>query len=101
MKRRDRKTHGNPSRDEIDLVENEDNSLVSLLLLEEVEDGLAHGSHRVSSVEDVNDDVGRIEDLVELSPNSSRSSLGVDSLSGGLSRIVGIGGDEELVGGRI
>ena len=74
---------------------------MSLLLLEEVEDGLAHGSHRVSSVEDVNDDVRGIEDLVELSPNSSRGSLGVDSLSSGLSRVVGIGGDEELVGGRI
>jgi hypothetical protein len=70
---------------------------VSFLLFEEIKDGLAHGSHRVSSVENVDDDIGRIEDLVELSPNSTRRSLGVDSLSGFISRVIGVGSDGELL----
>lgn len=67
-----------------------------LLLLEEVEDGLAHRAHRVARVEHVDDDVGRVEDLVELAPDAPRLALGVDALARLVARVVGAARAEQL-----
>lgn len=87
-------THSYPGGDEVDLVEDEDDTLMCLLLLEEVKDGLAHGTHGIPGVEDVDDNVRGVENLVELSPDSSRLPLGVDSLSGLVPGVVVAGGTE-------
>jgi hypothetical protein len=93
------RTHSDPSRDEIDLVENENDALVRLLLLEEIEDGPAHRAHWVACVEDVDDDVRRVEDLVELSPDPARLALGVDALASLVARVVVAGRSKQLVDG--
>lgn len=68
-----------------------------LLLAEVLDDGLATGAEGVTGVEDVDDDVGRVEHLVELSPDTTRGSLGVDGLRGERARGV-VGGGDVLLG---
>lgn len=70
---------------------------MGLLLLEEVEDGFAHRAHRVTRVEDVDDNIGRVENLVELSPNTAGRSLVVDPLATKIAGIIRVGLFEELV----
>lgn len=64
-------TYGNPSRDEINLIEEEDEVLVRLFVADVLLDASAAGAHGVTSIENVDDDVGRVDDLVELTPNTS------------------------------
>jgi len=73
-------THGNPGGDEVNLVEDVDKVLVRLLLAEVLHNRLAAGAEGVTSVEDVDDDIGRVEHLVQLTPNTTRGTLGVDGL---------------------
>ena len=51
-----------------------------LLLLDELEDRLAHGAEGVASVEDVEDDIRGVDDLVELAVDAAGRPLGVDGL---------------------
>lgn len=56
--------------------------LVRLFLPQVLDNRLTPRAERVSSIENVDDDVGRVEDLVELSPYTTGCTLLVDSLSG-------------------
>lgn len=61
--KRKRGTHSNPSRHQIDLVQHVDH-LLALLLLRQVRlNTLAAGTERVAGVENVEEDVGRVDDL--------------------------------------
>jgi len=71
-------THGNPGRNKIDLVQHVDQLFVRLFLPQELDDGFTPGSHRIPGIEDVDDNVGRVENLVQFSPDSTRGSFGVD-----------------------
>lgn len=59
------RTHGDPSGNEIDLVEDVDDLLAALFLGEVSLDTLATRSHGITSIEDVQEEVGRIDDLTE------------------------------------
>jgi hypothetical protein len=54
---------------------------VRLLLAKELDDRFATCAKRVTSIENVNDNIGRVEHLVELSPNTTGRSLGIDWLT--------------------
>ena len=51
-----------------------------LLLLDKLEDRLAHGAEGVASVEDVEDDIRGVDDLVELAVDAAGGPLCVDGL---------------------
>ena len=51
-----------------------------LLLLDELENGLAHGAQGVASVKDVKNDIRGVDDLVELAVDAARRPLRVDGL---------------------
>ena len=71
-----------------------------LLLPQELDDGFTPGSDRIPGIEDVDDNVGGVENLVQLSPNSSRGSFGVDRF--GHEGSDGVEGSERLdVGIRV
>jgi hypothetical protein len=58
-----RDTHSNPSRNQVDLVQNV-NNLLALLLLRQVRlNRVAASSHRVTGVENMEDNVGGVNDL--------------------------------------
>lgn len=71
-------THCYPCRDKIDLVQNINQLLVRLFLPQIINDRFTPCSKRVSSIENVNDNVGRIENLVKFTPNTPRCTLGVN-----------------------
>ena len=50
------------------------------LLLNELEHGLAKSTHGVACIQYVQNNIRRVDDLVEFSVNSSRCSLGVNWL---------------------
>jgi hypothetical protein len=54
---------------------------VRLFLLDVVQDRLTHRPQRVPSIQDVEDDIGRVDDFVEFAINSPRSAFGVDGLN--------------------
>lgn len=88
--RRMKITHCCPGRDQITFVEYEDNLLVALLFLQEIDDRVAASAKGISGIQNVHDNVGRIDDFVQLAENSSRSSLQPDGLDDiGMSRKVG------------
>jgi hypothetical protein len=74
-------THSDPSGNQIDLVQHVDEVLVSLLLAEILDNRLAPRPKRIPRVENVDDNVRRVEDLVEFSPDSARRALGVHCLT--------------------
>ena len=74
------RTHCDPIGDKVALVDDEDDLLVRLLLLDELEDRLAHGAEGVASVEDVEDNIGGVDDLVELAVDAAGRPLGVNGL---------------------
>jgi hypothetical protein len=94
--KRGNNTHSNPSGDKVDLVKDVDKVLVSLLLAEVIDNGPAARTERVTGVEDVDNNIRRVEDLVELSPNTTRGTLVVGGL--GLSHTDGV---ESLLGGLL
>lgn len=79
----DQMTHRSPSRNEVDLIQHVDQMLVRLLLPQVLDDRLTPCSERISSIENMDDDVRRVEHLVQLSPNSARSAFGIDRFTGG------------------
>ena len=64
-----------PRRDEVRLVEDEDEVLVALLPLDVVLEEPGARAHRVARVEDVEEHVGRVDDLVELRPDAAALPL--------------------------
>lgn len=74
-------THCCPSRHEIDFVEHVNQMLVRLLLPQVLDNRLAPCTERISSVQHVNDNVRRVEDLVQLSPYTSRGTFSVDGFT--------------------
>jgi hypothetical protein len=58
-----KRTHRYPAGNQIDLVEDVDDLLLALLLGEVALNALAAGAEGISGIEDVQDDVGRIDDL--------------------------------------
>lgn len=64
----DRLTHSSPSRDKIDFVEDINEMLVCLLLPQILDNRLTPGTKRIPSVQNMNNDIGRVEDLVQFSP---------------------------------
>lgn len=78
--------------------------LVRLVIANVLFDAAAAGAERVTGIEDVDDDIGRVDDLVELTPDTARLTLAVDWLGtaardGDLVELVGI--DGEAVGGAL
>ena len=55
--------------------------LVCLFLSQILHDRFTSRSKRISSVQDVNDNVGGIQDFVQLAPYSTGSSLGVNGFT--------------------
>ena len=80
---KDKLTHSSPCRDEIDLVQDIDEMLVCLLLPQVLDNRLTPGTKRIPSVQNMNDDIGGIEDLVQFSPYTTGSTFGVDWFSVG------------------
>ena len=78
--RRSRTTHRDPVGHEIAFVDDQDDLLVRFLLLDVLEDGFAHGTEGIASVEDVEDDIGRVDDFVQLTVDPTRRPFGVDRL---------------------
>jgi hypothetical protein len=74
-------THSDPSGNQIDLVQHVNEVLVRLLLAEILDYRLAPRPERIPRVEHVNDDIRRVEDLVEFSPDTARCALGVYCLT--------------------
>ena len=72
-----KRTHSDPGRHKVDLVQHIHQMLVRLLLADVLDNGLTPGAHRISSVQNMDDDVGRVEHLVQLSPDTPRGTLGV------------------------
>lgn len=56
--------------------------LVRLFLPQVLDNRLTPGTEWISSIEHVNDDIGRVEDLVQFSPYTTGGTFLVDSLSG-------------------
>ena len=73
-------THSDPIRDQVALVNDEDDLLMCLLLAHVLQHALAQRSERIARVKDMNKDVRRVDDLVELAVYPARGALGVDGL---------------------
>lgn len=54
---------------------------MSFLLAEELDDRLAPCAERVTGIKDVDNDVGRVKNLVQFSPDTTRCTLGVNRLT--------------------
>ena len=80
---KDKLTHSSPCGDEIDLVQDINEMLVCILLPEVLDNRLTPGTKRIPGVQNMNDDIGRIEDLVQFSPYTTGSTFGVDRFSVG------------------
>lgn len=74
-------THGNPGRHQVHLVQHVHQMLVRLLFTQVLDNRLTPCAERISSVEHVNNNVGRVEHLVQLTPDTPRGTLVVDGLS--------------------
>lgn len=59
-------THGDPVWNEVTLVNDQDDLLVGFFLFDILQHGFTHRSDWISSVEYVEDNVGRVDDFVEL-----------------------------------
>jgi hypothetical protein len=91
-------THRHPGWHQVHLIEHVDKVFVGLFLPQVLDDGLASRPEGISCIEDVDDDIGRVQYLVQLSPDTAGGALGVYSLSGsGRSGMV----DRTEVGGFI
>lgn len=72
--------------------------LVRLLLSEVFDNRLTPRTEGITGVQDVDDDVGRVEDLVQFSPYTTRGTLGIDRFSGGRGgRVICVGRVERVV----
>jgi hypothetical protein len=74
-------THGDPGRHEVDLVQHIDQLLVALFFPQEIHHRSAPRTQGVPRIQHVDHDVTRIEDLVEFSPDTAGSTLGIDGLA--------------------
>jgi len=63
--------HGDPIRNEITLVNDQNDLLVSFLLFDILQNGFAHRSNWISRVEYMEDDIRRVDDLVKLAVDTS------------------------------
>ena len=63
--------HSDPVRDEVTLVDDQDDLFMSFFLFDIVQNGFAHRSQRVSCVEDMEDNIRRVDDLVEFAIDPS------------------------------
>lgn len=79
--RNENPTHGSPCGNKIDLVENVNKVLVRLFLPQVLDNRLTPGTEWIPSIEHVNDDIGRVENLVQFSPYTTRGTFLVDGLS--------------------
>jgi hypothetical protein len=75
---KERVAHSDPVGNEITLVDDQDDLFMCLLPLDEIQDGLTHGTQRIASVQNVENDIGRINDLVEFAVYTTRSAFGID-----------------------
>ena len=73
-------SRSDPVRDEIAFVDDENDLLVRFLFPDVFQNGLAERAHRVAPIEDVEDDVGRVNHFVELAVYPPRGALSVDGL---------------------
>ena len=64
--RQARVAHGDPVRNEVTLVNDQDDLLMSFLLLDVLQHRFAHRSDWISSIEYVEDNVRRVDDFVKL-----------------------------------
>lgn len=71
-------SRGDPVRDKIALVDDKDDLFVRLLLTDVLENAFAQRTQGVPRVQYVEDDVGRVDDLVQLTIDSTRRALSVD-----------------------
>jgi len=59
-------THGDPVWNEVTLVDDQDDLLMGFFLFDILQHGFTHRSDWISSVEYVEDNVGRVDDFVKL-----------------------------------
>lgn len=76
-------TYGNPSGNEINLVKDINQMFMCLFLPQVLDDGLTPRTQRISCIQDMDNDIGRIENFVELTPDTSGCTLGIDRLTRG------------------
>lgn len=76
-------TYGNPGGNKVNLVEHIHKMFMCLFLSQVLDDGLTPRTQRISCIQNVDDDIGRIENFVELTPNTAGCTLGVDGFTGG------------------
>jgi hypothetical protein len=94
-------THSDPCGDQVHLVQDIHQMLVRLLLPQVLDDRLTPGAERVTSVQHMDDDIGRVEHLVQLSPNSAGGTLVVNGFTDeGDGVVVGVGGGCFVVPGQ-
>lgn len=74
-------TYGHPSGNEINLVKDIHQMFMCLFLSQVLDDGLTSRTERISCIQDMDNDIGRIEDFVEFTPDTSGCTLGVDGLT--------------------
>jgi hypothetical protein len=75
-------THRDPSRHQIHLVKHIYQMLMRLLLSQILHNRLTPRPHRVSRIQDMDDNIGRIEDFVQFTPDSSRGPFRVYRFTG-------------------
>ena len=73
-------THGDPVWNEVTLVNNQDDLFMGFLLFDILQHRLAHRSDWISGIEDVEDNVGRVNDFVKLAIDTPRGSFRVNRL---------------------
>lgn len=93
-------TYGHPSGNEINLVKDINQMFMCLFLPQVLDDGLTPRTQRISCIQDMDNDIGRIENFVELTPDTSGCTLGIDGLTrsrgGGVVDVCQIGGPVRL-----
>lgn len=93
-------TYGNPSGNKINLVEDINKMLMRLFLSQVLDDGFTPRTQRISCIQDMDNDIGRIQNFIELTPDTSGCTLGIDGLTrsrgGGVVDVCQIGGPIRL-----